>query len=141
MRRITVNLAPADTKGGALYDLPILLSILRRPASRNFFDTVFIGEVSLDGELRPINGALPAAIAASKAGAQKIVVPSDNAGEAALARGAKVIGIKSVSELVKILKARKRRKPRFRRSSAVLICTALIFPRLRDRITQSAPLK
>jgi magnesium chelatase family protein len=64
---------------------------------------VFIGEVSLDGKLRPINGALPAAIAAAKTGVKKIVVPIDNAGEAALARGAKVIGINNVPELIRIL--------------------------------------
>jgi magnesium chelatase family protein len=107
MRRITVNLAPADTrKAGALYDLPILLSILIASGQLNgsFPDTVFIGEVSLDGRLRPINGALPAAIAASRTGVRKIVVPADNASEAALARGAKVIGIDSVTELINILK-------------------------------------
>ncbi len=108
MRRITVNLAPADTrKLGALYDLPILLSILissgQLPDSPLFKTAAFIGEVALDGQLRPVNGALPAAIAAGKNGMEKILLPADNAGEAALARAAGVIGISHVGELVSLL--------------------------------------
>ena len=100
--RITVNLAPASLKkAGTHYDLPILLSILcacgevRRPRS----DSAFIGEVSLDGQLRPVSGVLPMALAARKAGIKALFVPAENAAEATLARGPVVYGIRSVREL------------------------------------------
>ena len=100
--RITVNLAPASLKkAGSHYDLPILLSILcasgevRRPRS----DSAFIGEVSLDGQLRPVSGVLPMALAAKEAGIKSLFVPAENAAEATLARGPVVYGIHSVREL------------------------------------------
>ncbi|MBR6772139.1 MAG: YifB family Mg chelatase-like AAA ATPase [Clostridia bacterium] len=106
MRRITVNLAPADTrKAGALYDLPILLSILAagEQIKADFSETAFIGELSLDGGLRPVNGALPAAIAAGRAGMKRIFVPAENAEEAALAGSVEVIGCKTVTEIVSVI--------------------------------------
>lgn len=104
--RITVNLAPANVKKtGTHYDLPILLSIMsacgavRRPRS----SSAFIGELSLDGQIRAINGVLPMAIAARRAGVQTLYVPAQNAAEATLARGPAIIPIKTVSELVAAL--------------------------------------
>ena len=104
--RITVNLAPASMKkSGSHYDLPILLSILaalgsvRRPRS----DSAFIGEVSLDGQLRPVSGVLPMAIAAKKDGVKALFVPYENAAEATLARGPVVYGIRNVRELAQAL--------------------------------------
>ena len=104
--RITVNLAPANLKkAGSHYDLPILLSILaasgsvRRP--RN--DSAFLGEVSLDGQLRPVSGVLPMALAAREAGIRAIFVPAENAAEATLARGPVVYGIHSIRELAEAL--------------------------------------
>ncbi|MBQ7817364.1 MAG: YifB family Mg chelatase-like AAA ATPase [Oscillospiraceae bacterium] len=101
--RITVNLAPANVKkAGTHYDLPILLSIMaaaggvRRPKS----SSAFIGEVSLDGQLRPVSGVLPMALAAKKEGIQALFVPYENAAEATLARGPAVYGIRTVRELV-----------------------------------------
>ncbi|MBQ8768395.1 MAG: YifB family Mg chelatase-like AAA ATPase [Oscillospiraceae bacterium] len=101
--RITVNLAPANVKkAGTHYDLPILLSIMaaaggvRRPRS----SSAFIGEVSLDGQLRPVPGVLPMALAAKKEGIQALFVPYENAAEATLARGPAVYGIRTVRELV-----------------------------------------
>jgi len=101
--RITVNLAPANLKkAGTHYDLPILLSIMaacggvRRPKSTS----AFVGEVSLDGQLRPVNGILPMALAAKKAGIQALFVPAENAAEATLARGPAVYGIRNIQELV-----------------------------------------
>ena len=100
--RITVNLAPANQKKtGSHYDLPILLSILcasgsiRRPAS----SCAFLGELSLDGRIRPINGVLPMALAAKAAGIQKLFVPAENAHEATLARGPAIYGVESLSQL------------------------------------------
>ena len=100
--RITVNLAPASQKkAGSHYDLPILLSILcaagsvRRPRS----DSAFIGELSLDGQLRPISGVLPMALAAKREGIRTLFVPFENAAEATLAAGPTVIGIRTIKEL------------------------------------------
>ncbi len=100
--RITVNLAPANLKkAGTHYDLPILLSILaacgsvRRPKSTS----AFLGEVSLDGQIRPVSGVLPMALAAKQAGIQALFVPKENAAEATLARGPAVYGIRDVREL------------------------------------------
>ena len=104
--RITVNLAPANLKkAGTHYDLPILLSIMaaaggvRRPRS----SSAFIGEVSLEGTLRPVSGVLPMALAAKKEGIQALFVPEENAAEATLARGPAVYGIRDVRQLVSAL--------------------------------------
>ena len=100
--RITVNLAPASLKkAGTHYDLPILLSILaaagsvRRPRS----DSAFLGEVSLDGRLRPISGVLPMALAAKAEGIRTLFVPAENAAEATLARGPAVIPVRTLADL------------------------------------------
>ena len=100
--RITVNLAPAsEKKTGTHYDLPILLSILAASGEvkppRN--DCAFLGEVALDGTVRGINGVLPMALAAKRAGIRRLYVPAPNAAEATLARGAEVIPVHSVMEL------------------------------------------
>ena len=104
--RITVNLAPANVKkAGTHYDLPILLGILsafglmRRPASTS----AFIGELSLEGQVRPVSGILPMAIAARRAGMERLYVPEENAAEATLARGPAIIPVKNVRELVAAL--------------------------------------
>ena len=112
--RITVNLAPASLKkSGSHYDLPILLSVLcaageiRRPRS----DSAFLGEVSLDGKLRPVSGVLPMALAAKKAGIKALFVPAENAPEATLARGPVVYGIESVRQLADALNGLNRLEP------------------------------
>ena len=104
--RITVNLAPASLKkAGTHYDLPILLGIMsavglvRRPAS----SCAFLGELSLDGQIRPVSGVLPMAIAAKRAGFETIYVPEENAPEATLARGPAIIPVKTVRQLVDAL--------------------------------------
>lgn len=104
--RITVNLAPANQKKtGTHYDLPILLSIMsacgavRRPRSTS----AFIGELSLDGQIRPVSGVLPMAIAAKHAGVETLYVPQKNAAEATLARGPAIIPVTTVAELIAAL--------------------------------------
>ena len=104
--RITVNLAPANMKkGGTHYDLPILLGIMcacgtiRRPHP----SCAFIGELALDGTIRPVNGVLSMAIAAKRAGFETVYVPSENAAEATLARGPAVIPVHNVSQLAAAL--------------------------------------
>ena len=105
--RITLNLAPANTKkSGTLYDLPILIGILaateacRLPKERS----AFIGELSLEGRLRPVNGVLPMTIAAQRAGFETIYVPAANAREATLAGEINVIPVQTVRQLVSHLK-------------------------------------
>ena len=100
--RITVNLAPANLKkAGTHYDLPILLSILcasgeiRRPAS----DCAFLGELSLDGQIRPVSGVLPMALAAKQNGLRFLFVPAENAAEATLSRGPEIIPVHNVRDL------------------------------------------
>ena len=103
MRRITVNLAPADMrKEGPIYDLPILLSILRSSGRLEALPegACFVGELSLSGELRPVTGALPMAMAAAEAGMKRIYLPRENAPEAAYAENIEVYGIDKVSTLI-----------------------------------------
>ena len=101
--RITVNLAPADTrKAGTTYDLPVLLGILasagqiKQPPE----DCAFIGELSLAGALRPVRGALPMALAAARAGIRRLFVPAENASEAAFAEGLEVYGARDITQLL-----------------------------------------
>ena len=104
--RITLNLAPADTrKSGTLYDLPILIGILaatdlcKLPKE----PSAFLGELSLEGKLRPVNGVLPMAIAARRAGIRALYVPAENAREATLAGGLTVYGVRDVRGLTEHL--------------------------------------
>ena len=100
--RITVNLAPADRrKAGTVYDLPILVGILAaegqlKPPGE---DAAFVGELSLSGQLRPIAGMLPMALAARRAGVRELYVPADSAAEATLAGGLTVYPVESVLQL------------------------------------------
>ncbi len=101
--RVTVNLAPADTrKNGTVYDLPVFLGILsageqiKAPAESD----MFFGELSLTGQLRPVAGALPMALAAQRAGAKRLFVPADNAAEAAYAEGVEVYPVADVKQLL-----------------------------------------
>ena len=104
--RITVNLAPADTKkAGTVYDLPVLLGILTASGQIKAprADDMFFGELSLTGQLRPVSGALPMALAAEAAGAKRLFVPKDNAAEAAFAQGLEVYPVEDVRKLAAFL--------------------------------------
>lgn len=106
--RITVNLAPANTKkSGTLYDLPILLGILAASGAIRLpkEPCAFLGELSLEGKLRPVSGVLPMAIAAAKQGFRTLFVPQVNAPEATLADGVTVIPVTSVRQLAAHLSA------------------------------------
>ena len=105
--RMTVNLAPADKKkAGTVYDLPILIGILAASGDIETpgEDCAFVGELSLTGELRRINGALPMAISAMRSGIKKLFVPEENASEAAFAREISVYPVKNISQLISHLK-------------------------------------
>ena len=108
--RITLNLAPANTrKSGTLYDLPILVGILSatgaiRPPERR---SAFLGELSLEGRLRGVNGALSMALAAKQAGFDTLYLPKINAPEATLCQGITVIGVSSVQQLAEHLSGQK----------------------------------
>ena len=105
--RMTVNLAPADKKkAGTLYDLPMFIGILAADGDIDEpgDDCAFIGELSLSGELRPVYGALPMAIAAARCGVMKLFVPADNAAEAAFADGISVYPVKNVDELLRLMR-------------------------------------
>lgn len=105
--RMTVNLAPADKKkAGTLYDLPMFIGILAAAGDIDEpgDDCAFIGELSLSGELRPVYGALPMAIAAARCGVKKLFVPADNAAEAAFADGISVYPVKNVDELLRLMR-------------------------------------
>ncbi|MBQ1388160.1 MAG: YifB family Mg chelatase-like AAA ATPase [Clostridia bacterium] len=99
---ITVNLAPADIKKvGPLYDLPILIALLKMSGqlSVQTDDSVFIGELSLGGEVHSVNGILPMTIETFKIGFKNIYVPYANCAEAAVVKGINVFPIKNIVEL------------------------------------------
>ncbi len=111
---LTVNLAPADMrKAGTLYDLPMLIGILsatgelRTPPKTQ----AFFGELSLAGEVRPVPGALPMALAAARQGIEELFVPAENAAEAAFVTEVTVYPVKNVMQLVYHLRGDRRIEP------------------------------
>ena len=106
-RKIIVNLAPADTKkGGSFFDLPIAVGILvctEVILEEIPQDIAFIGELSLDGKLNKVNGILPMCIEAKKLGIKKIIVPIENAKEAAVVDGIEIYGAATLVEVVDFL--------------------------------------
>ncbi len=107
MNRITINFAPADLKKqGASFDLAIAVSLLKASeqlVGANVSDTVFLGELSLNGDLRPVNGLLPILISAKGRGYQKFIVPVGNAREASFLGGAEIYPAVSLTDVVKHL--------------------------------------
>ena len=102
---ITVNLAPADVKKeGSAYDLPVLIALLiankQILPTVNLDESLFIGEVSLDGSIRSVNGILSMAIGAKELGVKNFFVPADNAGEGSVIEGINIYGVKTVGELI-----------------------------------------
>ncbi|MEH1923685.1 YifB family Mg chelatase-like AAA ATPase [Nostoc sp.] len=115
MRKIVINLTPADLrKEGPCFDLPISVGILaasEQVSADLLGDYLFLGEVSLDGSLRPVAGVLPIAAAAQKMGIAGLVLPADNAQEAVVVEGLAVYGYKHLSEVVDFLNNPGRYKP------------------------------
>lgn len=107
--RITVNLAPADIrKEGPLYDLPVLMALLSASGQLNcnLNGSAFLGELSLFGEVRPVNGVLPMCLKAQQAGIQKVYVPAQNAPEGAVVQGLQVYPVTCLSALMEHLSGR-----------------------------------
>jgi magnesium chelatase family protein len=114
-KKITINLAPADIKKeGSAYDLPMAIGILaaeglaQKDRLREYF---FMGELSLDGEVKPIRGALPIAVAAKKEGFKGIIVPQANSREAAVIREVEVLGVRQLSEVVEFINGERQLTP------------------------------
>ena len=108
IHKIIINLAPADTKKeGSMYDLPIALGILvaQGDIKNSTLDkTVVLGELSLDGEIRKVNGILPMLISAKQMGYTKFIIPADNAMEAAFIDQIDVYAVKNLKDVVLFLK-------------------------------------
>lgn len=106
-RKIVVNLAPADKrKEGSFFDLPMAVGILACSGDVNINDiedTVFIGELSLDGKLNKVNGILPMCIEAKRLGIKRIIISKENAKEAAVVNDIQVIGANNLKEVVGFL--------------------------------------
>jgi magnesium chelatase family protein len=115
LKKIVINLAPADIrKEGPSFDLPMSVGILAASEQVNpqmLGDFLFLGEVSLDGSLRAVAGVLPVAAAAQKMGITGLVVPADNAQEAALVQGIAVYGFQSLSEVAVFLNQPEKYQP------------------------------
>ncbi len=106
-KRTVINLAPADVhKEGSAYDLPMAVGILcstaQVPAGR-LVGCLFMGELSMDGGVRPIRGALPIAIEARRCGFKAMVLPKENAREAAIVEGLTVYGVGHLREVIALL--------------------------------------
>lgn len=103
-KKVMINLAPADVKKtGSVYDLAIAVALLRVSGfvtDGQLERSAFIGEVSLSGELRAVQGVLPMTITAQKMGYEEIYVPADNVREASVVEGIKAYGVRSIGELV-----------------------------------------
>ncbi|BBA69031.1 YifB family Mg chelatase-like AAA ATPase [Geobacter sulfurreducens] len=114
-RKITVNLAPADLKKeGAAFDLPISVGILAATGvveGGRLKEYLLLGELSLDGIIKPVRGCLSVAVTARNAGLAGIIVPRENAPEAAVVEGVDVIGVSELAEVVEFLNGERRIDP------------------------------
>ena len=105
-RKIVVNLAPATKKKeGSIFDLPIAIGVLsaNQLIRSNYENTVFIGELSLDGKVNKINGVLPMCIELVKLGVKKVILPVENAKEASVVKDIEIIPVSSLQQTVKYL--------------------------------------
>ncbi len=114
--KVVVNMAPADIKkSGSAFDLPIAIGILGASDQLLNYellkDYVMMGELSLDGSIQPIKGALPIAIQARKEGYKGLIVPLENAREAGMVNNLNVYGVKHIKEVVEFFKSENSLKP------------------------------
>ena len=110
-RKIIINLAPASTKKeGTSYDLPIAIGILlaqNKIINKKLENTIFIGELSLDGKINHINGVLPMCIEAMNLGIKKVILPKSNEREAAVITNLEIIGVNNLQEVIDYLNGRR----------------------------------
>jgi len=113
--RVTVNLAPADIrKEGPCFDLPIALGVLaatEQMRSDDMAELAAVGELSLDGSVRPISGVLPIAVAVRQAGRKGLLVPADNVAEATVVEGLEVYPVRTLWEAAELLAHPEQRRP------------------------------
>ena len=106
-RKIIINLSPANTKKeGSMFDLPIAIGILKSMENivdKDLSEYIFLGELSLDGKLNKINGVLPMCIEAAKLGIKKVILPKENAKEAAIIKGIEVLPANDLLQVVNYL--------------------------------------
>src|SRR3989441_9918529 len=110
LKRITVNLAPADIrKDGSAFDLPIALGILaatEQVSKARLSSVAVLGELGLEGAIRPVRGALPVALAARLAGIEALILPRENLAEAGVVAGLRVLGAATLAEIADFLDGR-----------------------------------
>ncbi len=115
LKQITVNLAPADLKKeGSSFDLPIAMGIIATEGiipSANLSEYILAGELSLDGKIKPVRGALPMAIEAKRLGLQGVILPKENVAEAAVVSGINVFGMGSLPEVIEFLGGISKKQP------------------------------
>ena len=122
-RKIIINLAPANTrKEGSGLDLAIAVGILTASgyinmiSNEEFDSTIFVGELSLNGNIEKINGILPICIEAKKLGIKRIILPKENAGEAPYISGIEIIPVETLEEVMQYLNKEKEIKPEISRN-------------------------
>jgi magnesium chelatase family protein len=135
-KKITINLSPADLrKEGASYDLPLALGILTASGqlvSDTLPNFMIMGELSLDGSLQPIKGALPIALAARKSGLQGIVLPKNNVCEASVVEGLEVLGAENLFQVIEFFKGGIELEREFKPEWNPLETSAIHFPDFSD---------
>ena len=121
-KAVTVNLAPANVrKEGAGFDLPIAMGIMGAMGSVPPLEThILLGELSLDGAIRPIRGALSVAVGARLRGIPNLILPAENAAEAAVVEGVNVYGVRHLAEVVALLTRPQEFQPAARRASSTV---------------------
>lgn len=114
-RKIIVNLAPADRrKEGSAFDLPISLGLLTLSglvSKESVEDYLFLGELALDGRLKPVKGVLSSSVLAKKKGFKGIIIPKENEKEAALVRGFNIYGLENLAQVVEFLRSPEGQSP------------------------------
>jgi magnesium chelatase family protein len=132
-KSVTINLAPANLrKEGAGFDLPMAIGILGAMGVAKSADQyMFVGELSLDGTLRPVRGALSIAVCARRCGVANLIVPAENAAEAAVTDGLRVYGMRHLSEVVSCLADPTRFQP-VTAQQAVPVAPDVTLPDFRD---------
>lgn len=123
-KKIVVNLSPADIrKKGTIFDLAIAISVLTAMegmSQENIADTVFIGELSLDGRIKGIRGVLPIVSASKKQGYTRCVVPKDNQKEAELISGIRVVGASNLQEVYEYIKGNRKSSGKVQETSILI---------------------